>query len=160
MDAAREHGFHALSVVDVVDETADAKTLVFDVPGALAEVFRYRAGQFCNVRVTIGGEEVVRCYSMSSAPSVDDRLAVTVKRVEGGLVSNWLHDHVRPGTVLEVSKPSGHFVARDGAAGPLVLCCGGSGVTPVFSLAKECLATSDRPIRMTLDSRQPAPLSK
>ena len=83
-------------------------------PTMLRELFHYRAGQFCTFRVHIDGEEHLRCYSMSSAPETDGDLTVTVKRVPGGLVSNWFHDHVSDGDVLEVTKPAGVFCVRDG----------------------------------------------
>ena len=85
-------------------------------------------------RVYIDGEELARCYSMSSAPAIDAQLTVTVKRVPGGKVSNWLHDNVNEGDSLDVMKPGGTFVPHD-AARPVVGFCGGSGVTPVFSIA-------------------------
>ena len=148
----REHGFHPLPVTAVVDETPDTKTFVMEVPADLADVFVYEAGQFCNVRAEIGGEEVLRCYSMSSAPATDTQLAITVKRVAGGLMSNWLHEHVVVGGTLEMMKPSGEFVERPGDA-PIVGFCGGSGVTPVFAIAKQLLATTSRPVRVLYANR-------
>lgn len=153
VDVLREHGFHTVRVVDVVTETPDARTFVFDVSADLRDLFTYRAGQFCNVRVGIDGDEHVRCYSMSSAPSVDERLAVTVKRVPGGLVSNWLHDHVVPGTSIELSRPTGLFVEQADAEVPMVAFCGGSGVTPVFSLVKQLLASTGRSVRVLYANR-------
>ena len=148
----REHGFHALTVVELRQETADTVTIVVDVPEALREVFRYEAGQFCNVRIHLGDDEVIRCYSMSSAPSTDDRLAVTVKRVPGGVMSNWLPDHLEVGGTLEMMKPSGVFVAAE-SAGPVIGFCGGSGVTPVYSITKHVLATTGRSVRWLYANR-------
>jgi len=151
----REHGFHPLRVRSVVHETHDTVTIVMEVPTDLADVFVYDAGQFCNVRAEIGGEEVLRCYSMSSAPATDTDLAITVKRVVGGLMSNWLHDHVREGDTLELMKPTGEFVAHATDA-PIVGFCGGSGVTPVFSIAKQVLATTSRSMRVLYANRDRA----
>ncbi len=137
----REHGFHPLAVKSIMQETPDTKSFVVEVPADLADVFVYEAGQFCNVRAAIDGEEVLRCYSMSSAPATDADLAITVKRVAGGLMSNWLHDHVVEGETLELMKPSGEFVPHATDA-PIVGFCGGSGVTPVFSIAKQVLTTT------------------
>lgn len=153
VDVLREHGFHLVRVVEVIDETADAKTFVVEIPAEQVGQFGYRAGQFCNVRVAISGEAHIRCYSMSSAPALDDRLAFTVKRVPGGLVSNWLHDHVVAESTLEMSRPAGQFVEQEGSAAAVVAFCGGSGVTPVFSLVKQILASSDRPIRLLYANR-------
>ena len=111
----RAHGYHKLRVKDVVRETHDASSFVLDVPDELAATFQYRPGQFCTFRVPVDGVEQVRSYSMSSAPETDADLTVTVKRVAGGLVSNWFLDHVGAGDVIEVTKPAGVFCAQDGA---------------------------------------------
>ncbi len=104
----REHGYHPLRVARIVQETPDARSFVLEVPGDVADLYTYRPGQFCTFRVTIDGTEHLRSYSMSSAPGEGDgSLTVTVKRVEGGLVSNWLHDHVAEGDVLDATRPAG-----------------------------------------------------
>ncbi|HET6951323.1 MAG TPA: FAD-binding oxidoreductase, partial [Acidimicrobiales bacterium] len=95
-------------------ETAEAVSFVFDVPEIAAPLFRYEAGKFVTVRVTIDGEVHHRSYSMSSSPAVDPELQITVKRVPGGLVSNWLIDNVVAGDALELSQPSGGFVLGEG----------------------------------------------
>ena len=89
---------------------------------------------------------------MSSAPETDGDLTVTVKRVPGGLVSNWFHDHVAAGDVVEVTKPAGVFCVRDGER-PIIGFCGGSGVTPVMSIAKSVLAGTRRPVRLLYANR-------
>jgi ferredoxin-NADP reductase len=148
----RDHRFHRLAVAQVVTETPDAVSLVLAVPEELAETFSYEAGQFCNLRVAIDGESQVRCYSMSSAPAVDAVLAVTVKRVPGGLVSNWLVDHLEPGDELEVSAPAGFFQLTATDA-PLIAYAAGSGITPVISLIKTALAITERPVRLLYANR-------
>ena len=70
----RDHEYHALTVAEVVDETADARSFVLEVPPDLADRFAYAAGQFCTFRATIDGETVARCYSMSSSPEAGDPL--------------------------------------------------------------------------------------
>jgi ferredoxin-NADP reductase len=151
-DVRREHGYHALAVKRVVEETADARSYVLDVPAELAEVFRYRAGQFCTFRVHLGDDELLRSYSMSSAPEVDDDLTVTVKRVDGGRVSNWFNDQVAEGDVLELTRPAGVFCVRDNDR-PVLAFCGGSGVTPVISVAKSLLTITERPVRILYANR-------
>ena len=69
-----DHEYHPLTVVDVVDETADTRSFVLEIPPALEETFAYAAGQFCTFRATIDGESVVRCYSMSSSPDAGEPL--------------------------------------------------------------------------------------
>lgn len=152
--SARDHGFHRLRVGRVVTETADARSYVLDVPPDLADLFRYEAGQFCTFRVPVAGETHLRCYSMSSAPGVDDQLQVTVKRVPGGAVSNWMVDTLGPGDEVEVTGPAGVFClgAGDGA-GDVVAYCAGSGITPVFSLVKAVLAGPSRRVRLLYANR-------
>ena len=133
------HRYHPLAVREVRRETVDAVSILFDVPAELEETYRYRAGQFVTLRVSIGGAEHFRSYSMSSAPGLDPYLQVTVKRVPAGLVSNWLYDTVAAGTVLEVSPPAGSFVL-EGGDGDVAAFAAGSGITPVFSILKSALA--------------------
>jgi 3-ketosteroid 9alpha-monooxygenase subunit B len=87
-----DHEYHPLEVVAVVDETADTRSFVLGIPPALETTFNYAPGQFCTFRATVDGESVVRCYSMSSAPDVGDPFTTTVKRVDGGRMSNWMND--------------------------------------------------------------------
>lgn len=148
----RDHGFHAVRVRRIVRETAEAATIVLDVPAELEATFAYEAGQFCTFRVTVDGTTLLRCYSMSSAPRVDDELRVTVKRVPGGAVSNWLLDHLDAGAEVEVTAPAGVFVLDPGER-ELVAFAAGSGITPVFSLAKAALHETDRPVRLLYANR-------
>jgi ferredoxin-NADP reductase len=131
----------------VVRETAEATSFVLDVPEDLRAAFAYRSGQFCTLRVWVDGAPHVRCYSMSSAPAVDDELRVTVKKVPGGTVSTWIHDHLTPGSIVEVARPAGFFrlgtEERD-----VVAFSAGSGITPVVSLVKTALATTSRRVRL------------
>ncbi|WP_426571451.1 2Fe-2S iron-sulfur cluster-binding protein [Aquihabitans sp. McL0605] len=148
----RDHGFHPVPVKRIVQETGDTRSFVLDVPPDLRGAFAYLPGQFCTFRVHLGDDEVLRCYSMSSAPETDDDLTVTVKRVPGGLVSNWLHDHVAEGDVLEVTRPAGVFCPRPDDR-PVVAYCGGSGITPVMSILRSTLAATDRRVRVLYANR-------
>ena len=151
-DVRRDHGFHLVAVKAVVNETHDTRSFVLDIPDDLRHTFRYRAGQFCTFRARIADDDVLRSYSMSSAPEIDDDLTVTVKRVPDGLVSNWFNDRVSAGDLVEVTRPAGVFCTREGDH-PVIAFCGGSGVTPVISIAKSVLATSRRPLRMLYANR-------
>jgi ferredoxin-NADP reductase len=139
---ARDHGFHPVRITRVIEETPDTRTYVLDAP------FPYQAGQFLTFRVC----ETLRSYSMSTCPVHDASLAVTVKRVPGGLVSNWMLDNLQAGSVVEVTVPAGVFCLRDGDR-PLVAFAGGSGITPIMSLAKNALATTDRRVRVFAANR-------
>jgi ferredoxin-NADP reductase len=121
-DVRRAHGYHPVRVKKVVEETHDTKSFVLDVPPELQEAFRYRAGQFCTFRVHNGDEELLRCYSMSSAPETDPELTVTVKRVAGGRVSNWFNDAVGEGDLLEVTRPAGVFCAEGHLDDDVFIC--------------------------------------
>jgi len=89
---------------------------------------------------------------MSSAPETDTELMTTVKRVPGGAVSNWLLDNVDAGAELELTTPRGMFCLRP-AEVPMLGFSGGSGITPLLSLAKSALATTDRPVRLLCADR-------
>ena len=148
----RDHGYHSLRIARVLSETHDASSFVLDVPEDLAQTFRYRPGQFCTFRVHIDGDEQLRSYSMSSAPATDGALTVTVKRVAGGLVSNWFLDNLSEGDAIELTKPAGVFCPQESER-PLLGFCGGSGVTPVMSITKEVLATTARSVRLLYANR-------
>lgn len=131
--------FSPLRIKQVVRETRDAMSLVLDVPAEQRQRFRYRAGQFLTLRVTVDGTQYRRCYSMSSSPVLQQDLRVTVKRDGDGVVSNWLNDHAAAGDRIEVAAPDGRFVRSDNDR-ELVAFAGGSGITPVFSLIQTALA--------------------
>jgi 3-ketosteroid 9alpha-monooxygenase subunit B len=135
--------YRPVRVTDVVRETADACSLV------LSETFSYRPGQYLTVRVPGG---LSRCYSLSSSPYTDDQLKITVKRMAGGYVSNWICDHVTAGTILDMLPPAGTFIPasfdRD-----LLLFAGGSGITPVMSILKAALATGSGRIVLVYANR-------
>lgn len=129
-----------LTVAEVIEETADARSIVFDVPGEGSEKFTaYRPGQFLTVRIPSDRTgSVARCYSLSSSPFTDSRPKVTVKRTAAGYGSNWLCDNVDAGTEIEVLPPSGVFTPHD-LDTPLLLLAAGSGITPVMSILKAAL---------------------
>ncbi len=155
MAAAARHRYHPLRVQRVIRETPEAQSIVFDVPAELAGAFAYEAGQFITIRAVLDGETHLRSYSMSSSPAVDSELRVTVKRVPGGLISNWLNDTVGEGDVLEVTPPGGSFVLGRGEH-DIVAFAAGSGITPVFSILKTALAATGRCIRLLYANRDRA----
>lgn len=146
---------YRLQVAAVIDETADARSLVLQVPDELRERFRYKPGQFLSFRVPVGGKQLTRCYSMASSPDCDALPKVTVKRVADGRVSNWMNEQVRAGDWLEVLPPAGHFHLTEGD-NALLLFGGGSGITPVFSILKSALHSGNRPIKLVYANRDEA----
>jgi 3-ketosteroid 9alpha-monooxygenase subunit B len=125
-------------VVEVIPETEDAHSVVLEV--ADTEAFAYKPGQFLTVAVPSDRTgTVARCYSLSSAPHETDLLKITVKRTAEGYGSNWICDNVRQGHDIRVLAPSGIFTPADLDA-DFLLFAGGSGITPVISIAKSALA--------------------
>lgn len=124
----------ALQCLQVRPETADVKTFVFSAPGDGGH--RYLPGQFVTLELQIDGEPVNRCYTLSSTPTRPDRLAITVKRVPGGKVSNWLHDHLKPGDRIPALGPSGRFSCFVQPAERYLFLSGGSGITPLMSMSR------------------------
>src|SRR6185295_9285800 len=144
-----EH-FHALRVAEVVAETSEANSIRFEIPPELRDKFLFKAGQHLTLRATINGEEVRRNYSLCTAPDESDWM-VTVKRIGGGLFSNWVGDQLKAGDTVDVMPPHGSFTTEfDAAKGRhLVGIAGGSGITPVMSLIKTTLR-SEPDSRFTL----------
>jgi 3-ketosteroid 9alpha-monooxygenase subunit B len=150
--AAATAGCFELRVRRVIEETADARSFVLEVPPGLAERFRYRAGQFLSFKIPLQGKVLTRSYSLASSPDCDAEHKVTVKRIEAGRVSNWMNDRVRAGDRLFVTPPAGFFVLGD-AERDIVLFSGGSGITPVISIVKSALATTRRRLRLVYANR-------
>jgi ferredoxin-NADP reductase len=147
-----DRGYHRLTVARVTHETADTCSFALTIPDELHQAYSYAAGQFLTFRVTIDGRTYYRSYSMSSAPASDDLLAVTVKRVGAGAVSNWMIDSLQPGDEVEASVPAGVFVLRSSGRNVLAFAAG-SGITPIFSIVKSALATSGRECRLLYANR-------
>ncbi len=128
-----------LKVKDVDRETADAVTISFWHP--ISEEIRYQPGQFLTFLLNINGQKVRRSYSMASSPHVDVSLSVSVKRVPGGLASNYLFDRIKPGDIIESLEPMGTFVPKLDPQNrrTIILIGAGSGITPLFSMAKSAL---------------------
>jgi len=140
----KPHLFQHATVSRIIKETADTRTYVLaphETP------FPYRAGQFCTFKVHVAGEDLYRSYSMSSAPETDTEMATTVKRVPGGKVSNWMLDNLVEGDDVTITRAAGTFCLTDTSV-PLLGFSGGSGITPIVSLVKSALATTDRAVRL------------
>ena len=138
-------------VVDVRDETAQVKTLAFDVPGWPG----HRAGQHVDVRLTAeDGYQAERSYSIASTAD-GTRVELTVERLEDGEVSPYLTDELRRGDRIELRGPvGGYFVWEAAQGGPVLLVAGGSGVVPLMAMVRtRAAAGSDADMRLLLSSR-------
>jgi ring-1,2-phenylacetyl-CoA epoxidase subunit PaaE len=131
--------YYDLKVKAIVNETRDAISIVFENP-ASGKV-PYRSGQFLTLIASIQGKEIRRAYSLCSSPFVDENLAVSVKRVDDGLMSNWLPDNLKPGSTLKVMEPMGQFTTeyKKERKRHVIMFAGGSGITPMMSLIKSLL---------------------
>ncbi|WP_031406141.1 1,2-phenylacetyl-CoA epoxidase subunit PaaE [Thiomonas sp. FB-Cd] len=137
--------FYPLRVRAVEPDTDEAMIVSFDVPEEFADRFAFTQGQYLNVRARIDGAEVRRSYSVCAG--VDDGvLRIGVRRVRGGVFSNWIAEHLHAGDSIEIMPPQGRFyVAIDPAAKRHYLgIAGGSGITPVLSIMKTVLAREPR----------------
>ncbi|RMI30973.1 ferredoxin--NADP reductase [Nocardia stercoris] len=144
-----------LRVQQVIAETADACSLVFDVPEELAERFSYLPGQFLTLRIPSDRTgSVARCYSLASSPHTGEAPKVTVKRTVDGYASNWVCDNVHAGDRIEVLPPSGLFTPKDLNA-DLLLFAAGSGVTPIMSILKSALIRGTGQVVVIYANRDP-----
>jgi ferredoxin-NADP reductase len=138
-------------VVELVAETARAKTIVLDLPGWPG----HQAGQHVDIRLTAeDGYQAQRSYSIASAPE-DDLLALTIERLDEGEVSPYLTDVLEPGDELELRGPiGGYFVWEASLPGPLQLIAGGSGIVPLRAMLRHWVAASGPvPVRVLYSAR-------
>ncbi len=133
--------FYTLRVMEVRPETDQAIRITFSVPADLQPCFRRLPGQYLTVRVNIAGIIVTRCYSICAGVQ-DETLQIAIKRVQGGVVSNWLNDHAVMGMDIDVAPPQGNFCAHVRADHAATYCfiASGSGITPVISNIRSILA--------------------
>jgi uncharacterized protein YcbX/ferredoxin-NADP reductase len=123
-----------LRCINTVQETSDVKTFVFSADPI--QRFTYLPGQFITINAQINNTALKRCYTLSSSPSKPDTISITVKRVKGGVVSNWLHDHFAIGSSLTASAPTGVFHLHGDNRNKLLLLSAGSGITPMLSIIR------------------------
>lgn len=134
--------FHSLTVSDIYRDTEDCSVLTLDVPESLRQDFQFKQGQHLTLRALIGNQDVRRSYSLCSSP-LDHTWKVAVKRIDGGLFSNFVHSTLKKGDVLEVMPPDGKFYREclPTEAKSYVAFAAGSGITPILSIMKTHLAS-------------------
>lgn len=147
-----KHTYHPLKVARIIRETHDSCSVVFEIPEHLAEAFQYKAGQFLTLEVPYQGKDLRRCYSLASSPDWESEHKVTIKRVEDGRISNWVNDELKEGDTVKVLPPEGRFVMSR-QADHMLLFGGGSGITPVISILKSALKTTQRSITLVYANR-------
>jgi ring-1,2-phenylacetyl-CoA epoxidase subunit PaaE len=132
---------YSLTIVDIKKETAEACTICFKQPGL--RKIKYKAGQYISLIFRINGRKFARAYSFSSSPSNSSLIEITVKRVSGGVVSNYINDKLKIGDIVETSSPMGNFTFENQNNHGTVYFWGvGSGITPLFSIINELLLTN------------------
>lgn len=131
--------YYDLTVKEIITETKDAISIAFEQPAS--GNINYKSGQFLTLIATVQGKEVRRAYSLCSSPFVDKDLVVSVKRVDKGLMSNWLPDNLKAGAKMKVMEPMGQFTTEFKKENKrhLILFAGGSGITPMMSIIKSLL---------------------
>lgn len=151
----RKKGWMNLKIVDIKEETWDTKTFYFIDADDNEHSFDYIAGQYLTFRFDgVQAKPLVRSYTMSSSPCQQKFSACTVKRVEGGVISNWMCDQLKVGDVLKARGPIGKFVYNPELCNShLVMVGAGSGITPFVSIAREYaqrLGSEGAPKKMTI----------
>ncbi|MFP3557202.1 hybrid-cluster NAD(P)-dependent oxidoreductase [Paraburkholderia sp. SIMBA_049] len=138
----------------VRQETHDVKSFFFRSPEGRAFVFE--PGQFITLELEIDGETINRCYTISSSPTRPHTISITVKRVPGGKVSNWLHDNLQAGARVRVLGPAGEFTCARHPARKYLFLSAGSGITPLMSMSRAHHELSeDRDIVFVHSARTP-----
>ena len=157
-----------LACVGITEETPEISTFRFRVEGGIWA--NYQPGQFLTLLLDIDGEPIKRSYTISSSPTRPHHLSITTKRVQGGQISNWLHDNLRVGSAVKATAPSGQFhLGRVGDSTKLLMLSAGSGITPMISMVRaiadldlpynvvfhhSCRTFGDMPFREELSSLQ------
>lgn len=133
--------FHRLKVAEITRETADCVSVVFDVPAASKEEFKYIQGQYLTLKLKVNGEELRRSYSLCTSPVADRELRVAVKKVKDGRASGFINDVLKVGDEMEVMTPMGNFYSELKSSNQknYILFAGGSGITPMLSIIKTVL---------------------
>ena len=144
-----------LRVADIIEETHDTKT--YRLIGKTDTLFSYKPGQFVTVSLDIDGVSTKRSYSISSSPSRPHTLELTIKRVPGGLVSNWMADRVALGDEIHVRGPAGKFSCFNYPSRKMLCIAGGSGITPIMSMLRWIVdTTADVDVILLYSGRSPA----
>ncbi len=133
---------HPITVRNVHHNTSDTITIEFKIPDHLKSEFDYEPGQYLTLEVEIDGKRERRAYSMCTSPLTDIHPAVTVKRLIGGKVSNYLNDHIKEGQTLQVLPPQGNFTVNlsENHQKQYLIFGAGSGITPLMSIIKSIIS--------------------
>lgn len=140
---------HQLKIHKIVPASNQSVCIYFDAPSG----FSYKAGQYITLILNINQKEVRRPYSLSSAPALNEMPFITVKEIENGEASRYLHQQIQEGQLLKSLEPNGRFVLPETTPKHVVFFAAGSGISPVFGLIKEALATTSANIELLYSNR-------
>ncbi|HFQ5167399.1 TPA: MOSC N-terminal beta barrel domain-containing protein [Vibrio vulnificus] len=158
---------HDIRLTCVEKETIARDFVTFWLEPEHGQLPAYLPGQHLPVEITVDGDTISRRYTLSSSPSRPGRYAISVKRIDGGRVSNWLIDHLEVGDELFAQSPQGQFHIHEDKHQPLLLLSAGSGVTPMLSMLRyladhdlvedvvfyhQCRSVEDIPCKEELDA--------
>jgi ring-1,2-phenylacetyl-CoA epoxidase subunit PaaE len=137
--------FHSLSISEVKNETPNSVSITFEVPDHLAEIFKFKAGQYITLKHNIDSTDVRRAYSLCTSPNGHE-LKVGVKKVKEGCFSVFANEILKSGDTLEVMPPQGNFKFEPNEANQnkYVAFAAGSGITPVISIIKDVLESEPK----------------
>lgn len=137
--------FHQLTISQVEKLTKDAVAISFDVPESLVDDYQYLQGQHLTLKADIQGQDIRRSYSLCNGVN-EQKLTVAVKRIDGGIFSNYANNELKKGMTIEVMPPQGHFyteLSEDNQKHYLLIAAG-SGITPNLSHITSILATEPK----------------
>ncbi|MGB0879613.1 MAG: 2Fe-2S iron-sulfur cluster-binding protein [Polaribacter sp.] len=132
--------FHKVHIEEVIQETADAVSVLFDIPKKLKPNFSFKAGQYITLKTVLNGEEIRRAYSICSSPKSGE-LKVAIKSVKNGTFSVYATTQLQKGDVIEISEPEGLFILEPKPNKNYIGFAAGSGITPILSMIKAVLET-------------------
>lgn len=137
---------YPLKVIKKIHECNDACTLVLDPKKEDKDAFTYKPAQFLSFHLNISNQKIIRSYSLSGSPLLNEPLITSIKKVKKGLASPYIVDNVKEGDVIESSPPNGIFFKAPADLKPrhYFIIAGGSGITPVFSIIKTALLSDDQ----------------
>jgi ring-1,2-phenylacetyl-CoA epoxidase subunit PaaE len=125
--------FYKVNIQEVKQETANAVSVLFNIPQHLKSEFNFTAGQYITLQKEINGEEVRRAYSICSTPKSGE-LRVAIKAVEKGIFSTYATSHLKVGDEIEISIPEGRFLLNPETNKNYIAFAAGSGITPISSM--------------------------
>ena len=132
--------FHKVHIKEITQETANAVSVLFDIPENLKEDFNFTAGQYITLQTIINGEEIRRAYSICSTPKSGD-IRVAIKAVENGTFSTYATSVLKAGDEIEITAPGGRFLLNAEPGKNYIGFAAGSGITPILSMIKTVLET-------------------